>query len=75
MPVIEQVHKNIIFEKMAMTRKTMTKEEARELRTKIEQGINLAHKRLVIAKQKDDGELVYSKNGKIVKIKARDLKK
>jgi hypothetical protein len=51
----------------------MTKEEAKELREKIEQGINLAYKRLVIEKQNEDGELVFSRNGKIIKIKAREL--
>jgi hypothetical protein len=51
----------------------MTEEEAKELGKKIEQGIELAYQRLVIEKQKVDGELVFSKNGKIIKIKARDL--
>jgi hypothetical protein len=53
----------------------MTKDKALELRTKIEEGINLAYKRLVIKKQKEDGDLVFSRNGKIIKIKAKELNK
>jgi hypothetical protein len=33
----------------------------------------LAYERLLIEKQKDDSELVFSRNGKVVKVKARDL--
>lgn len=53
----------------------MTKENVKDLRAKIIQGIDLAYKRLLISKQKEDGELVISRNGKIVKVKARELKK
>jgi hypothetical protein len=41
---------------------------------KVTQGAKLASKRLVESTKKEDGELVISKNGKIVKIKARELK-
>ncbi len=51
----------------------MTKENVKDLRTKIIQGLELAYKRLLISKQKEDAELVISKNGKIVRIKAREL--
>jgi hypothetical protein len=51
----------------------MTKEGEIELRNKIMKGIELAFKRLIQAKQKEDGELVFSRNGKIIKIKAKDL--
>ena len=51
----------------------MTKEGIRDLRNNIMKGIELAFSRLVQAKQKEDGELVFSRNGKIVKIKAKDL--
>jgi hypothetical protein len=51
----------------------MTKEKVTELRTKILKGIDLAYNRLLIAKQKEDGELVISRNGEIVKVKAKDL--
>lgn len=44
-----------------------------ELREKIVFGVNLAVKRLIEKKSKSDGELLYSKDGKVVKVKARDL--
>ena len=52
----------------------MTKESVKDLRSKILQGIELAYHRLLISKQKEDGELVISRNGQIIKIKAKDLK-
>ncbi len=51
----------------------MKKEDIIEMRIKIIKGIELAFERLLIEKQKDDSELVFSQNGKIVKIKARDF--
>lgn len=51
----------------------MTSDKVKDLRVKIEQGINLAYKRLVIKKQMEDGDLVFTRNGKIIKIKAREL--
>jgi hypothetical protein len=51
----------------------MTKESVKIMRTKILQGIDLSYSRLLISKQKEDGELVISRNGKIIKVKARDL--
>jgi hypothetical protein len=53
----------------------MTKDNIKELRTKILKGIELSYSRLLIAKQKEDGELVISGNGKIVRVKAKDLAK
>lgn len=53
----------------------MTKENIKDLRAKILQGLELAYTRLLSSKQKDDEDLVISRNGKIVKIKARDLTK
>jgi len=44
-----------------------------ELRSKILKGIDLAVERLIHKKQKEDGELVFSQNGKIVIVKAKDL--
>ena len=52
----------------------MTKERVIDLRSRIIRGIDLAYERLLIAKQKEDGELVISRNGEIVRVKARDLK-
>ena len=53
----------------------MNKEEIKDLRTKILQGIELSYNRLLSDKQKEDGDLVFSENGKIVRVKARKLKK
>lgn len=46
-----------------------------EFRTKLIKGLELSFERLVKAKAKEDGILVFSENGKIVKVKARDLEK
>lgn len=40
---------------------------------KITQGVMLAIHRLVEKTKKEDGELVVSRDGKVVKVKARDL--
>ncbi len=53
----------------------MTKEDIKEMREKILQGIELSYSRLLASKQKNDEELVFSRNGKIIKVKARDLQK
>ena len=44
-----------------------------DLRSKILKGIDLAVERLIRKKQKEDGELVFSQNGQIVVVKAKDL--
>lgn len=44
-----------------------------ELRAKIIKGLKLTSKRLIEATAKRDGELVYSINHKIVRIKAKEL--
>jgi hypothetical protein len=46
-----------------------------DLREKILKGIALAFDKLIQTKQKNNDELVYSKNGKIVFIKANELNK
>ena len=51
----------------------MNKEDAKIIQDKIVKGVELAYTRLLIEKQKDDSELVFSHSGKIVKVKARDL--
>lgn len=45
------------------------------LRDKIISGLEEGFKKLVNSKIKDDKELVFSKGGKIVRIKAKDLEK
>ena len=41
---------------------------------KITEGVKLAIRRLIERTKKEDGELVFSKDGKIVRVKARDIK-
>lgn len=52
----------------------MTVIEVQTIRNKFVEGANLALKRLIERTKKEDGELVFSQNGRIVKVKARDLK-
>ena len=51
----------------------MTEEEIDNMLTKIYKGIELSYQNLLISKQKEDGELVISRDGKIVKVKASEL--
>lgn len=51
----------------------MSEQEKRDMRDKILHGIALAFERLVEQKKREDGELVFSENGKIVRVRARDL--
>ena len=51
----------------------MNKDEVKVMRDKIIKGVDNAYERLLIEKQKNDSELVFSHNGKIVTVKARDL--
>ena len=52
----------------------MTKTEIKVMRTKILQGIEISYNKLLTERQKEDGELLFSENGKVIKVKARDLK-
>ena len=52
----------------------MTKEEIKEMQEKIDAGILLARKRLIEKTKKEDGELVVVRDGKVVRVKAKDLK-
>lgn len=51
----------------------MTKDNIKDLRARIIQGIDLSYERLLASKIKEDGELVISRNGKIIKVKASEL--
>jgi hypothetical protein len=53
----------------------MNNDNVKDLRTKILLGLELAYSRLLSSKQRDDSELVITRNGKIVKVKARELTK
>lgn len=43
------------------------------LRNKLLVGLSLSYSRLIEKKQIEDGNLIFSKNGKIVKVRARKL--
>ena len=45
------------------------------LRDKIRKGLDLAFERLVAEKKRNNGVFVFSENGKIVEVKAKDFKK
>ena len=53
----------------------MTAAESDLLIDKITAGVKLAIQRLIERTKKEDGELVISRNGKIVRVKARELDK
>jgi sulfur carrier protein ThiS len=50
------------------------KKKATELREKIKTGLDLTFKKLLETKRQNNGEFIFSQNGKIVKVKARDIK-
>jgi hypothetical protein len=53
---------------------SMTTQEISNLRSNILKGIEISFNKLLIKTQKEDGELVVSKNGRVVRVKARKLK-
>ncbi len=53
----------------------MNNEKIIELREKILKGIELAFEKLIITKQRNNGNFVYSKDGKIIIVKANELTK
>ena len=52
----------------------MSEIEIKQMQEKINAGILLARKRLVEKTRKEDGELVVVRDGKVVRIKVRELK-
>ncbi len=52
----------------------MNTETAQKIKDKFIEGLNIAFKKLLIVKQKDDSDIVLYRNGEIVKIKAKDFK-
>ena len=52
----------------------MTGEEGELLSNKIKKGMELSFKRLVEKTKKENGRLVFSKDGKIFYVQASDLK-
>ncbi len=53
----------------------MSEQELREFEENIVKGANIAFQRLVSEKKKENGELVFSRNGHIFRVKAADLEK
>lgn len=53
----------------------MSEQEVREFEENIVKGANMAFQRLVNEKKKENGELVFSRNGSIFRVKAVDLEK
>lgn len=51
----------------------MNEQQVREFEENIVKGTNLAFQRLVSKKKKEDGELVFSRNGHVFRVKAADL--
>lgn len=51
----------------------MSEIEIKQMQEKINAGILLARKRLIEKVKKEDGELVVVRDGKIVRLKAKDL--
>ena len=51
----------------------MNEQQVREFEENIVKGANLAFQRLVSQKKKEDGELVFSRNGHVFRVKATDL--
>lgn len=51
------------------------KNNTAELRDKILKSVEIAFLRLLEKKSKENGELIYCKDGQIIRIKAKDLMK
>lgn len=52
----------------------MTRTEREQIIDKITKGVELAIQRLIEKTKKEDGELVISRDGKVIRVKARELK-
>ena len=52
----------------------MSEVEIKQMQKKIEAGIQLARKRLIEKTKKEDGTLVVIRDGKVVRIPARELR-
>lgn len=51
----------------------MTEKELREFEESIVKGANAAFRRLVSQKKKENGELIFSRNGHVFRVKASDF--
>jgi hypothetical protein len=53
----------------------MNIDKVKDLRDKILKGLDLTFVRLVSSKEKENGELIFSEDGQIIRVKAKDIKK
>lgn len=53
----------------------MNNDKIKDLHDKIIKGLDLTFINLLRSKQKEDGEFIFSENGKIIRIKANEMKK
>ncbi|MDH6312602.1 hypothetical protein M2137_001373 [Parabacteroides sp. PFB2-10] len=51
----------------------MSEQEVKEFEENIVKGANIAFQKLVNEKKKENGELVFSRNGKVFRVKAVEL--
>lgn len=51
----------------------MNKKDILTMRNKILEGLKLSTQRLIAIKQKENGQLVFSENGKVIVINAREI--
>lgn len=49
------------------------KEKIKDIHEKVSRGLTLSMERLIEATAKDDGELIFSRDGKIIRVNARKL--
>jgi hypothetical protein len=52
----------------------MSTDSVKELRENILKGIEISFQKLVNSKKKEDADFVFSKDGKIIRVKANDMK-
>lgn len=52
----------------------MSTDNVEKLREGILKGIEVSFEKLLISKKKEDADLIFSKDGKIIRVKARDIK-
>ena len=53
----------------------MNTDKTKDLHDKIIEGLDLTFKKLLVSKQKEDGEFIFSENGQIIRIKAKEMKR
>ena len=53
----------------------MENKNTKSLSDRVSEGLDRAFEKLVIEKAKEDGELIFCEDGKIIKVKAKELLK